>query len=179
MKLLNLTCNHCGAPLEVPAKTKFLTCSYCSSRLAVQHSGNAFYTEVLEALEERTEQIAEDVEIIKVQNKLDQLDREWMAQRENHMVRGKHGEYRVPSKAGSMIGAAIAVVFGIIWMGIAASAGGGAFALFGLVVIGVAIAGAIYQAHKAEAYQQNKRIYQSRRQDVLSDLRNLERKYSN
>ena len=38
-KLLNLSCNHCGAPLQVPEETKYLTCTYCSSRLQVEHSG--------------------------------------------------------------------------------------------------------------------------------------------
>ncbi len=58
MRLLSLTCNHCGAPLEVPAKTRFLTCNYCSSRLEVHRSGSAVHTEVLEAIEERTKKIA-------------------------------------------------------------------------------------------------------------------------
>ncbi len=49
MRVISLTCDKCRAPLEIPAKTEFVTCTYCSSRLAVQRSGNAVDTEVLES----------------------------------------------------------------------------------------------------------------------------------
>ncbi len=120
MRVLSVTCNHCGAPLEVPKKAKFVTCSFCSSRLAVHHSGNAVYTEVLESIEQKTAEIAEDVETIKHQNDLERLDREWMMGKQQFMVRGKHGEYRVPSTAGSVIGMVLAGGFGLFWMSMAA-----------------------------------------------------------
>ena len=82
MKLLALNCNHCGAPLEVPEKANYLTCTFCQTQLSVQRSGGAAYTEALEKLDERTEQIADDVEILKLQAELDRLDREWTSGRE-------------------------------------------------------------------------------------------------
>ena len=57
MKLLALNCNRCGAPLEVPQKAKFITCTFCQTQLSIQRSGGAAYTEALEELGERTEQL--------------------------------------------------------------------------------------------------------------------------
>ena len=86
MKILALTCNHCGAPLEVPAKTRFLTCTFCSSQLEVHRSGNAAYTEVLKALQEQAEQVADDVETLKLKRDLDELDRKWIEERKRHVI---------------------------------------------------------------------------------------------
>jgi hypothetical protein len=64
VELLSLSCNKCGAPLEVPAGTNFLTCSYCKSRLAIHTSGSAFYTEVLEQIDQKTTQILDKVDTL-------------------------------------------------------------------------------------------------------------------
>src|SRR5438309_578271 len=62
MKLINLSCNKCGAPLEAPSSANFLTCSYCGSRLAVHSSGSAHYTEVLDQIDHKTTQILDRVD---------------------------------------------------------------------------------------------------------------------
>ena len=68
MKILSLTCNHCGAPLEVPAKARFVTCTFCSSRLKITQEGNAAFTELLETLQDTTREIQEDIQTIKNQS---------------------------------------------------------------------------------------------------------------
>ena len=70
---LKLTCNQCGASLEVPEETRFLTCTACSSQLEVHRSGSTAYTEVLEA-----------VEPVRVELELEKLDREWMEEIEKY-----------------------------------------------------------------------------------------------
>ena len=80
MKVISISCNHCGAPLDVPLKTRYLTCSFCESRLEVQQSGNAYFTSVLEAVS----QIEEDVGTIKLQNELERIDREWQSRSPAH-----------------------------------------------------------------------------------------------
>lgn len=64
MELLSMSCNKCGAPLEVPAGTSFVTCTYCKSSLAIHRTGNAAYTEVLAQIDHKTDQILEHVEAI-------------------------------------------------------------------------------------------------------------------
>ena len=62
MNVVTLTCNHCGAPLEVPEGVNFFNCRFCSSRLAIEHSESAVYTRVLEELEQKTSEISQDLQ---------------------------------------------------------------------------------------------------------------------
>lgn len=61
MEFISLSCNKCGAPLEVPENAQFLTCGYCGSRLAIKVHGKAHYTEVLDRIDEKTSQILQKV----------------------------------------------------------------------------------------------------------------------
>ena len=81
MKIISLNCNHCGAPLDVPAKAKYVTCGFCDSRLQVQHTGNTYSTTVIEQLVEQANQIQEDVEFLKRQAAIAELDERWKRQR--------------------------------------------------------------------------------------------------
>jgi DNA-directed RNA polymerase subunit RPC12/RpoP len=171
MKLLTLSCNECGAPLEVPAEAKYVTCGYCSARLAVQRTSNAVYTEVLEKIGEQTEKLAQDVEILKLQNELERLDREWSDQREQYMVRDKHGNKNTPSAAASLIGALVAAGAGVFWMVLTASSGApGFFPLFGFVFIVVAIIIGATGAAKASAYKESLEKYERRRMELIARL---------
>jgi hypothetical protein len=163
-----VTCNKCGAALDVPAGARFVTCTYCGSRLEVHRSGGAAYTEVLDAIEQNAERIAEDVGQIRLQNELEQLDREWMMRREQFMVSGRHGTRRLPGKVASLVGAAVAGVFGVFWTAAATSMGApGFFTLFGVVFVLFAVGGGIYAFTKAGDYEQAEREYQSRRAALL------------
>ena len=166
MKLISLTCSHCGAPLEVPEEARFVTCTYCSSRLGVHRSGGAVYTEVLDVLERRTEKLAEDVETLKLQNQLERLDREWMMEREQYLVRGKHGGRHLPSKTGVMIMLVFVVGFGIFWMASAARIG---FvpAIFGVFFIGFAVVTFVTMFSKADQYERRRRTYEAERRRLL------------
>jgi hypothetical protein len=49
MTSITLSCDHCGAALEAPQDTPFVTCKACESRLEIGRSDSAVYTIVLEA----------------------------------------------------------------------------------------------------------------------------------
>lgn len=170
-KLVSLTCNHCGAPLEVPEGTRFLTCSYCSSRLQVEHKGNAWYTSVLERIEKQTEAVADDLETIKLQNELERIDREWVMEKDQYMIRGKHGTLREPTSgpAGILIGIFV-ICFGLFWT-VMAAAIFPPMALFGLIFIGFAIANIATSKRKAKAYDAARARYDARRRELLRELR--------
>jgi len=171
VKLLSLNCNHCGAPLEAPKSAKYLTCQYCNARLQVQHTGSAVYTEVIESIDERTRQIAEDVRAIRASEELEQLDREWAMQRANYMVSGKDGEMSVPGKGGAIMAGVVAVVGGGIWTAFAAFMGAPIFfPLFGLLFIamGLFTAGGIWM--KATRFESGQRDYQYQRRQLMRDL---------
>jgi len=170
MKLLTLSCNECGAPLEVPEGTKYVTCGYCSARLAVQRTTSAVYTEVIEKIGQQTEKLAQDLEILKLQNELAQLDRQWMEEREDYMVRGKHGK-RLPNAGVSIFAAAMMAVGGLIFMGTAASSGAPGAALLGFLLIGVALFLGIASVTKANAYAEAHDRYEQRRLDLIARIR--------
>jgi hypothetical protein len=173
MELLSLACGHCGAPLEVPGGTRFVTCGYCSSKLEVHQSGGAIYTEVLEAIQKRTEEIAGEVEILKMQHELERIDREWQSDRESCMIRGKHGRLSEPSPVGGTIALVVVIGFGIFWTILA----GGMFppmALFGLAFIGIGIFNLINNLKKSNEFAEKKQEYEQRRAAMLQTIRNFE-----
>jgi len=178
MKTINLTCNHCGAPLEVAEEAKFVTCRFCSSRLAVEHSDSAFYTRVVEAIEQQTNALSQDLETIKVQNEIERLDREWQMQREQLCHRGKDGQLREPTVPATVVGSVLFVAFGFIWVlmgGAAMSFGGGnpiavLFEIVGVGIIVFSVVALVRGMPKAQEYEHNKASYESRRRRLVADL---------
>ena len=169
MNSVSVSCNNCGAALNVINKTKFVTCNYCKSQLKVQSSGETYYTEILDEIKD----VADDVETIKLQNKLERLDREWEMKRRSFMVRDNDGHERIPTAGGSAAGGIVAVVGGIIWMVFTASMPGAPaiFPLFGLVFIAVGVIGSFSNGSKATDYQTAKQQYDAKRRQLLNQLK--------
>ena len=163
----SVTCNHCGAPLDVPSGTRFVTCAHCGSRLEIHRTGNALYTEVLEAIDQRTQEIAQDVDLIRRQNEIERLDREWQMRREELMVRTKRGA-QTPSVVGGIVGAVFAIGFGIFWM-IVTSRGGapGFLPLVGIIVAAAGIIGGISNVSKATRYTDEQQRYEQQRAQLM------------
>ena len=53
-----ITCGNCGAPLQVPPGVRFITCNHCHTSLAVHRSETATYTEKLDEIDARTQEMA-------------------------------------------------------------------------------------------------------------------------
>jgi uncharacterized Zn finger protein (UPF0148 family) len=161
VELTSVTCNHCGAPLEVQPGTRFLTCAHCGSRLEVHRSGGALYTEVLEAIDQRTQRIADDVDAIRRQNEVERLDREWMMRREQSLTRDKHGNASAPGSGVAMlIGSVVVAAFGVFWTVSLVNAGGPPImALFGVIFVMVALGGGIASVVKASQYREQEARY--------------------
>jgi len=176
-EIVSVRCNHCGAPLQIAANARFLTCTYCGSQLEVHRSGGAVYTEVLQDIDARTQRIEHDVADIKRQNAIEQLDRQWAIQRQSFLVRNKDGSTDVPTVAGGIVGAVIAVVAGIAWIIFTASAGAPGFVpLFGLVFIGGGVFSAISTLGKASGYSSAESQYQVQRAQLLREMNEPEKK---
>jgi len=105
MKTVNVPCNNCGASLKLAANTKFLSCNYCGSSLKVIRSSGSTFTEVLEGIDEKTTQIAQDTRIIRIQNDLELLDREWEKKRKSLMVLNSNDKRIVPNELDVQMGA--------------------------------------------------------------------------
>lgn len=171
MKVTKVCCQGCGADLQIDESIRYVTCNYCHCRLEVVHDATVTHTRQLDKIERTTEQLANNLKVIELQNDLERLDREWDSQRESLMVRNKHGHVSEPSSVASLVGGIIAVVFGIFWIGMASSHGTPAFfPLFGLVFIGIAVFSMVNGTAKAGAYKSRRSNYEIQRQRLVSRL---------
>ena len=175
MNTLSLTCQKCGAPLAAADGVRFLTCNYCHSPLEIVRDESSTHTRLLETLERRSAEMAGNLEVIKWQNQLDRLDREWMLQRDSLMVRDKEGNLREPNAGTGIVGGVIAVIFGILWTSVAGSMHAPfPFPLFGLIFIGFALYTVLSNSGKASAYKAARVQYERRRLELLRHLSDAE-----
>ena len=171
MKVTKVCCQGCGADLQIDESIRFVTCNYCNARLEVVHDATITHTRQLDKIERTTEQLADNLKVIELQNDLERLDREWDNQRTSLLVRGKNGHVSEPSSVGSMVGGIIMIVFGVFWMSMVSSMNAPSFfPLFGLVLIGVAIFNMVTGTAKANAYQNSLHEYEFKRQRLIARL---------
>jgi LSD1 subclass zinc finger protein len=177
VELVSVSCNHCGAPLEVPPGTNYVTCAHCGSRLAVKRTGSAVYTELLEKLDQKTDVMTRQLAEIAYRSELERLDREWEEARRGFLTTDKQGRTHEPNALGSQIGGAIAVAFGLFWTLIAATSiwGGPAegpfflancMPLFGLVIVGLGAWMFVKGPAQAQRFEAAKQDYRRRRAAV-------------
>ncbi|HEX8916619.1 MAG TPA: hypothetical protein VF796_29985 [Humisphaera sp.] len=170
-RVVSVACNHCGATLDVGGDTRFVTCQYCGSRLAVHRTGSAAYTEVLDELRQATRRLSDDVGTIKLQNELEALDREWAMRRDELMVDDGKGRRSVPTRVGATVAGAATVVFGVFWTVMAANMEAGPiFFVFGVGFTLLGIVSAMRSATKAGEYEQAEQAYRRRRAELIRRL---------
>ena len=188
MKLLALICQHCSAPLQVPENAQYVTCTHCGSQLAVKNAHGAAYTEMLEAIDQRTEEMAEQLDVLQRKTALAELDRQWESQREAYYITDKDGERSLPSTSGSIAGGVIVSVFGALWVAVACGIGGAidqvaggpigmigsVFPLFGLAFVALGLWTAFHGYQKAQDYEQAHANYLHERARLLSGQRESE-----
>ena len=165
-----LSCNNCGAAIQVPPRVSYVTCAHCGSHLVVRRNDSAAYTEVLERIEDHTEEMAQDLSVIRIQNDLERLDREWQMRRESLMVRGQNRALFKPDAAVGKVGCGIAIVAAILYMAYTWSIGAAPLALFGIPFIGAALIFAQSWISRADRYQQAQQAYAHRRAELLKAM---------
>jgi hypothetical protein len=117
---------------------------------------------------------------LRLETELLRLEQEWQTERQQFFVSGGRYSYPAPpSSFGlvmSILVAVFVVLFGIFWMSTAANAGApGLFPLFGLVIVGIAVAFPFYYGYRYSAYNKAYERYQRRRADVVSKLNEIDR----
>ncbi len=85
MELPQITCGRCGAGLSVSGSPNFVDCRHCGASLRVVRSESAIYTE----LHERVGALEGDIDDLRKQSRLQDLDMRWAAQRRRFHVKGE------------------------------------------------------------------------------------------
>jgi LSD1 subclass zinc finger protein len=177
--LESLVCNSCGAPLEVPNSARFIKCNHCNTTLRIHRSEGSTSTEAIEKLAKTTEQLADQVERLTLQNQLEMLDRKWESERRSFMVRGKNGSRQMPAKGLAWASGAAAVLFGGLWTIMAIAITSSApnegpfriakfvFPLFGVAFILAGLFGSAMIFHRANQFESAQKEYYRRREDIL------------
>ncbi|MGN6370584.1 MAG: hypothetical protein ACTHN5_20215 [Phycisphaerae bacterium] len=179
MQLATVSCNKCGAALQVPETARFVTCRYCGAQLEVKRTESTISTEVLDRIDQRTADMAEDLDAIRRATEVEQLDREWALKRDALLVRNKNGSTSRPSVTGGLIVIFVGGGFCLFWtiMAFAITAGAshagapGAimlFPFFGIAGIAGAVFGGIKMMTASQDFDAAERQYQQRRQEILA-----------
>ena len=172
MKVTKICCQGCGADLQIDETIRFVTCNYCNARLEIVHDATVTHTRQLDQIARTTHQLANNLQVIELQNDLERLDREWSQDRDGFLTRDKAGNLSEPSAIGSIIMGTLVIVFGLVFIGTAMASGAPAFFLvFGLGFIGLAVFGIMRGTTQAGNYRIRMEDYESRRHALLSRIK--------
>ncbi|MFG0294932.1 MAG: hypothetical protein ACF8PG_03420 [Maioricimonas sp. JB045] len=158
MQMMALTCPHCAAPLDLPARLHRARCDYCGCQLLLSEG---------DFVEQRAEQAPPAPVDDRVRSELDQLDREWQAYRRTYLPRDSNGEYFVPDPEQFLhlawgTGAfSVILVIGFLVMGMPTGA---------IVTAGLSAAiifGVNRQRHVGQVYQRSLANYQNERLKLM------------
>jgi DNA-directed RNA polymerase subunit RPC12/RpoP len=175
MTLEPITCNNCGAALDVPPEANYVTCAYCASRLAVKRTSSVVYTEVLQELDARTQRMAADLGRLQLQSELERIDHEWEQQRQPYLLRdrttGATFEPGGPLTALSVVMTALASTllgfFIVVWSVVFRSDYSPAFLLLAFLALGLIVWATVARIRKLSRYQRAKSAYEARRAAIV------------
>jgi hypothetical protein len=164
VKVTALSCGKCGAPLSVPERTQFLTCTFCGSRLEVHREGGAAYTAVLEKL-------ADDLETVRLQNELERVDREYETALQD-ITTDQNGKKLAATPKGVFLGTGLFVVFfAVVW--IAATIAMDAPFFFPLMGVGFVVFALVILRYGSQAHDRARALraeHEQRRADLVARL---------
>ena len=95
MDLITLSCQQCGAPLEIPTGLSHITCGHCGAALVVRQHGAVFFTEKIESLERHTSKMQSEIEQLRWDRALDQFEQSWREKRSSDTLPEKD-DYILP-----------------------------------------------------------------------------------
>lgn len=107
-----VSCQNCGAPLEVTDAVRFITCIHCHSRLEIVRAPSHLHTTLLQDIHKQSASTQSSLQIIELQNELERLDREWAAYQEQHYGREKDGTLKTSFGQGISAFAALLLLAG-------------------------------------------------------------------
>ena len=190
MNLVAVQCNQCGASLRISETTSFVTCEHCRTQLAVQRTDTATFTEAIKALDQKTTQVAADLEVVRLEKQIEMLDREWESKRATLLVGVSVGSNGEPSGIRAKVWMILFATLGVALIvcalvlivctlemeGLHASSFQGLFlALLGLLPILAGVLIRRWNADMAEKFKSQRVRYAKERQRLVGELRAAEK----
>ena len=92
----------------------------------LKQSGSVYFTQLAEDIRDNTDELVEHSEKLLIEKEVERLDREWLVEREKYKVSNSNGASYYPkentskSNLSGFIMIALVLIFGIIFMGVAA-----------------------------------------------------------
>lgn len=180
MKIISLKCNSCGSDLEVNEKTKYFNCSFCGSSLALQRSGNAVYTEVLDEIKGNTETILDTTEQLLIEKQIARLDRDW--EKEEDKYQDLFSDEVKNNSAAPVAGVVFIIVAIGFFFGINNNSRTPQFLniipviiiIVGVFTIVSGIIKSVDIGEREKSYENKKKKYQTSRQNLIQKIEELD-----
>lgn len=173
MRFVDSRCIHCGATLRVAQDAAYVCCHYCKAELQIVRDGPELTTRLLG---EMNENLGQKLDVLRMQNEVERLDREWSLERESFMVSNKNGARSLPSVTSSIFAGGLMAVMGLVGTVTVAKATAPPFVILMPVVLLVAgIVNAFIGTSKASAHDTAEAAYQARRRALLAELARVQR----
>ncbi len=170
-----ISCNNCGGALEIEEGVRFITCTYCLSRLEVKNTENAIYCEILEAVSKRAGTISSDLDLLIVHNEIERLDREWEKKRGEYVTQ-VDGEPMEPNHVRSVLLGLIAVVSAIaLVVAVTVTEGPWFVAITVSLLVPLCIYSVWKEFRRVNEWQAAKTKYEEKRVQLEEELDELER----
>ena len=172
----SVSCNKCGAALQVSEVAHFVSCRHCGASLEIRRSESALWTEI-SRLDQRDKEISHDVGSLQRDVEINRLDLEWAHRREQLMIKGRYGPFRPTVENGKrgifygVLGSAFGLACGVFFLCLAGSSGIMAFVVSvvgACIILAISCAGGSQTISAARVFDREEAEYLRRRNALLN-----------
>lgn len=176
MALITSTCDNCETEIKTKSRVKYITCPICKHPLTVHHEGGRPRTEIIGQRKTSSRSDNNFQQLLRVENEIARLDREWTIEREKYRMHGRHTS-NLPNQTtgvGTIFAMIVGVGFALFWIGkVSEIENPGAFQAFGIVFIIAVVVSAISRLNKSSNYGEAEQQYKETRQKLTQKLNRL------
>jgi hypothetical protein len=106
---ISVSCQNCGAPLDVAEGVRFITCGHCATRLEIVRENSHVYSRLMEAISD----VSDRLKAIELQNQIELLDRDYLGFCEKQYGRDKDGSLSEGNSFAAFLFGLVLLVAGI------------------------------------------------------------------
>lgn len=186
MKLVTLSCNNCGSPIELRRRRRFIDCPYCNVSLKVEVSRDAIYTRLRDVVHETADRFDQSADrlagagrelnshlrVLRAENALLEFDDAWQ-RRLDELAPYKNGRRSVPTKWGAAM-ITVTAFFSAVGTMLTVPGKAGRLAVLAIPIAGIMT---IWQWHKAAEYQRCYAKYVRKRRALLARIRRAQERF--